>query len=140
MGAASADADDETIEAMRVYGYNLGMAFQLVDDVLDVIGNAEELGKPTGLDVAQGRGVVVAEAHGNGNGAVNTGAPAQVLADDDPAKQMMQRMFESGAVELAKMQAAEIGSRARKALSVLPESPAKAELNGLIDLVLDRSN
>ena len=99
MGAASAGADEATIEALRSYGYNLGMAFQLIDDVLDVIGNAEELGKPVGLDVAQGRGVVVAEAHGNGNGAAVAAAPAQVLPDNDPAKQLMQRMLESGAIE-----------------------------------------
>ena len=143
MGAASAGADEATQESLREYGYNLGMAFQLIDDVLDVIGNAEELGKPVGLDIAQGRGVVVAENHanGNGNGATAVAAPpSQNLPDDDPVKRMMERMRDSGAIELAKLQAVEMGNRARKALSVLPDSPAKAELDGLIDKVLDRSN
>lgn len=141
MGAASAGADEATQEALREYGYNLGMAFQLIDDVLDVIGNAEEMGKPVGLDVAQGRGVVVAEAHGNGNGMAAVAAPpSQNLPDDDPVKRMMERMRDSGAIELAKLQAVEMGNRARQALSVLPDSPAKAELDGLITAVLDRSN
>ncbi len=138
MGAASAGANEETIESMRVYGYNLGMAFQLIDDVLDVVGNAAELGKPVGLDVAQGRGVVVAEGHANGNGSAAVAAP--VLAADDPAVQLMQKMMESGAIELARMQAIEMGNRARQALADIPESIAKDELFGLIDLVLDRSN
>ena len=143
MGAAYAGATDQEVEALKQYGYNLGMAFQLVDDILDVIGDAAEMGKPVGLDVAQGRGVVVAEAavaaesysNGNGNGA----AVAQALPDDDPVKRMMDRMRESGALELAKMQAFEMGNRARAALEIIPESDAKDELNDLIDLVLDRT-
>lgn len=143
MGAAYAGASDQEIEALKRYGYNLGMAFQLVDDILDVIGDAAEMGKPVGLDVAQGRGVVVAEAavaaetysNGNGGGV----SVAQPLPDDDPVKRMMDRMRESGALELAKMQAFEMGNRARSALDILPESDAKDELNGLIDLVLDRT-
>ncbi len=143
MGAAAAGASDEIIEAMRVYGYNLGMAFQLVDDILDVIGDAEEMGKPVGLDVAQGRGVVVAEGAANGNGSYQNGgavAVAQALPDDDPVKKMMDRMRDSGALELARLQAVEMGERARSALAPLPESEIKEALDQLVDMVIDRSN
>ena len=142
MGAARAGASDEVIESMREYGYNLGMAFQLVDDILDVIGDAEEMGKPVGLDVAQGRGVVVAEGVVNGSGGYTNGAPAAVaqqLEDDDPVKKMMDRMRDSGALELAKMQAAEMGERARKSLKPLSESNIKDALDELVDMVVDRS-
>ena len=142
MGAARAGASDEVIESMREYGYNLGMAFQLVDDILDVIGDAEEMGKPVGLDVAQGRGVVVAEGVANGSGSYTNGAPAAVaqqLEDDDPVKKMMDRMRDSGALELAKMQAAEMGERARKSLKPLSESNIKDALDELVDMVVDRS-
>ncbi|MEM9776404.1 MAG: polyprenyl synthetase family protein [Chloroflexota bacterium] len=140
MGAAKAGANQATIEALREYGYNLGMAFQLVDDILDVIGDAEEMGKPVGLDVAQGRGVVVAEA-ANGNGTYSNGgaAIAPPLPDDDPVKRMMDRMRDSGALELARLQAVEMGERARKALEILPETEGKTALNDLIDMVIDRS-
>lgn len=140
MGAAAAGASDETIETLREYGYNLGMAFQLVDDILDVIGDAEEMGKPVGLDVAQGRGVVVAEAAvANGSYSNGGAAVAQALPDDDPVKRMMDRMRDSGALELAKLQAAEMGDRAREALSAVPDSVGKEALNQLIDIVLDRT-
>jgi geranylgeranyl pyrophosphate synthase len=46
--------DNESIEAMRVFGYNLGMAFQIVDDVLDFTGEQAEVGKPVGSDLLQG--------------------------------------------------------------------------------------
>ena len=46
--------DDSVVESMRVYGYNLGMAFQIVDDVLDFTGDQAEVGKPVGSDLLQG--------------------------------------------------------------------------------------
>ncbi|MCZ7666161.1 MAG: polyprenyl synthetase family protein [Chloroflexi bacterium] len=56
LGALLAGGDEEVIEALAGYSYNLGLTFQIVDDILDIIGDAEAMGKPTGLDLHQGRG------------------------------------------------------------------------------------
>jgi len=53
-GAVLSQAPEESIQILIDYGYNLGIAFQIVDDVLDFIGSEEELGKPTGSDLTQG--------------------------------------------------------------------------------------
>ena len=53
-GARLSGAPDEEVEAFKTYGYNLGMAFQIMDDVLDFRGTEEELGKPVGADLLQG--------------------------------------------------------------------------------------
>ncbi|MCX7823195.1 MAG: polyprenyl synthetase family protein [Syntrophobacterales bacterium] len=53
VGAILGGASEEEIENMASYGYHLGIAFQLVDDLLDYIGTAEELGKPIGRDFAE---------------------------------------------------------------------------------------
>ena len=50
LGCMAAGAEKEKIKAARVYACNLGLAFQLVDDILDVVGDAETLGKPVGSD------------------------------------------------------------------------------------------
>lgn len=50
MGCICAGADDEVLKTASEYGFRLGLAFQIVDDILDVIGNSEELGKPVGSD------------------------------------------------------------------------------------------
>ncbi len=50
MGARLAGADPEKEEAARLFGYNVGLSFQIVDDILDVTASAEELGKPVGSD------------------------------------------------------------------------------------------
>lgn len=50
MGCICAGADSKTIEYARDYGYKLGLAFQIIDDILDVTGSADVLGKPIGSD------------------------------------------------------------------------------------------
>jgi len=61
MGAACAGVEDERVERIREAGVELGVAFQMVDDVLDVTVSAEELGKSAGKDPAQGKLTAVGE-------------------------------------------------------------------------------
>jgi len=53
-GAMLGQCDERTVEAMRTYGYSLGMAFQIVDDILDFTGDEELMGKPVGSDLLEG--------------------------------------------------------------------------------------
>lgn len=141
MGAQLGGADEAQIEALADYGYNLGLTFQIVDDILDIIGDPEKLGKPVGTDVAQKRGVMMTQ---NGVLAVadveasGVAAPAQAVLEDDPVQQMLSSLRESGAVEIARAQAYEVANRARAALDQLPESEARELLYELVDLVMDR--
>ena len=53
-GAVLSDAPESTANKLRDYGYSLGMAFQIVDDILDVEGSTDEIGKPVGNDLRHG--------------------------------------------------------------------------------------
>jgi len=53
-GALLGEAPAGKVEALKKYGHDLGIAFQIVDDVLDFVGQAEEMGKPVGSDLLQG--------------------------------------------------------------------------------------
>lgn len=53
-GAVLGQCDERTVEALRTYGYSLGMAFQIVDDILDFTGDEELMGKPVGSDLLEG--------------------------------------------------------------------------------------
>jgi octaprenyl-diphosphate synthase len=55
LGAVIASASEERIELLRLYGLNVGLAFQLVDDVLDLTSNESTLGKPVGNDLKEGK-------------------------------------------------------------------------------------
>lgn len=54
IGAAAAGADDDVVAALATYGMAFGMAFQIIDDVLDVVSTTEALGKPAGNDIREG--------------------------------------------------------------------------------------
>ncbi len=55
MGAIAADADERALSALTSYGQHLGLAFQIVDDILDVTSSPEQLGKATRKDASRGK-------------------------------------------------------------------------------------
>ncbi|MDE7225544.1 MAG: polyprenyl synthetase family protein, partial [Ruminococcus sp.] len=59
MGAVCADADNETICAAAEYGFRLGLAFQIIDDILDITSTTEQLGKPVGSDEEENKKTLV---------------------------------------------------------------------------------
>ena len=133
MGAMLAGANELVVEALALYAHNLGLAFQMVDDILDIIDDPDKMGKPVGLDVAQHRGITAVQ---NGSGMVEAVAEEEVV--EDPLAQLISRLRDSGAVEIARMQAVEIAGRARAALVQVPDSPARQALYDLVDAVINR--
>lgn len=139
MGSMLGDGEDEVVEALAEYAYNVGIAFQVVDDILDVIGDPEALGKPVGADISQGRGAFATQ-NGRTILSLQTAGDAALaeVEENDPIRKMMAELRTSGAVELARLQAEEMAQRARLALERVPPSPARDELEALTDLVLQR--
>jgi len=138
MGAQLAANDEDLIENLASYAYNLGLTFQIVDDILDIVGDPEEMGKPVGTDLLQGRGVLAVQ---NGLQSLDGDGAATAVVEavtQDPIKQMMAGLRDSGAVEIARLQAEEMGRRAHHALENVPQSEARTELLTLVDLVLNR--
>jgi octaprenyl-diphosphate synthase len=139
LGAKLAHADDDVATAMGQFGYNIGLAFQIVDDVLDLTADTEQLGKTSGIDLAQGRGY--AAAYGT-NGKVTNGAVV-AEADElpvDPMVTIRQKILKGDAIGEAREQARQLATMAIAGLDVLPDSPAKDELIDLAYLVVDRDH
>ncbi len=121
IGARMADAATAQIEALRGFGFNIGLAFQIVDDILDIVGDEASLGKTAHLDVQQGRGFAV--AHGEG----------------DVMDSIKRRMLEGDTLEAARVQARMLVENAVAMLDVLPESDAKNELIALAYSTIERT-
>ncbi|NDJ60815.1 MAG: polyprenyl synthetase family protein [Chloroflexi bacterium] len=129
LGSRLAGATDPVAEAFGQYGYNVGLAFQIIDDILDLIGDAEQLGKTSGIDVEQGRGIAV--AYTAGNTPDNAGS-------SDPMVAIKQKLLQGDAIDTGRAQARQLVEMAIDALDVLPESAAKDELIALAYQVVDR--
>ena len=71
LGAAFAEADGAVVEAMRQFGERLGVAFQIIDDVLDLAGDSQSVGKTLGRDAAMGT-LTLPMIHGLANASSRT--------------------------------------------------------------------
>ncbi len=136
MGAKLANASEATVEALGHYGYNIGLAFQIVDDVLDLTADTAQLGKTSGIDLAQGRGYAAAY-NGNGHAGVGT-AVAEVEVADDVVDSIKRKMLAGDAIQDAKAKARQLADFAIASLAVLPESQGKDDLIAVANYVVDR--
>ena len=130
-GALLADAPPEVAEALGQYGVEVGIAFQIADDVLDIAGDPKETGKVVGQDAKTG---VLTLPVGLGSDAATFRAMARE-ADPEELRRILQ---ESGAIDKARAVATKYAERARSRLAVLPPSAAKDELIALADSVVTR--
>lgn len=129
IGAKLAGAGQVEISVLAEFGYNIGLAFQIVDDILDLVEDESKLGKTSGVDVTQGRGVAVALNDVNGNGSAATA---------DPIDEIRRKMMEGDTIIKAREQAAWLVESAIASLAILDDSPAKAALIGLARQVVER--
>lgn len=142
LGATAAGAPPEWIQALSTYAFNLGLAFQIVDDILDLIGDAQTLGKNAGMDLPQGRGLAAVRDDGNLPD-VRTGTAVHVTPDTagGPFKEsLLAGNSLETAVELGRAKAQELVERALASLDILPPSPALEELRNLARQVVQRDH
>ncbi|MFC1943749.1 polyprenyl synthetase family protein [Chloroflexota bacterium] len=138
-GAALSQAPEESIQILIEYGHNLGIAFQIVDDILDFIGTEEELGKPVGSDLAQGTLTL----------------PAILLLADYPEDNPVKRLFRhrdeldniklaielvrnSPIIEKCYQVASDYCAKACRNIKLLPDNASRRSLIELADYVVNR--
>lgn len=138
-GAILSQAPERSIKGLKEYGYNLGIAFQIVDDILDYISTEEEMGKPIGSDLAQGTLTL----------------PAMLAMERYPEDNPVKRVFQNRgkqenikpALELVRNSsiaqecyqvASDYCSKACQNLSLLPDNACRRALIELADYVVKR--
>ncbi len=138
-GARLAQADEAIINALKQFGFNVGMAFQIIDDILDLTADDSTLGKTSGIDLEQGRGYAAIHTNGNGNGAVAVVEAVAAVDEDDPMKKIKAKIMNGDAITEGRRRAHELVDMAIACLDVLPNSAAKDELADLAYMVVNRS-
>ena len=143
LGALLAEAPPAEIAAFRDYGHYLGMAFQIVDDVLDFIGSEEVLGKPVGSDLRQGTITLPVFYYLDGGG--DRSILTAVFNEQDPERkqkalaQALDIIRSSGAIDAALQEAWDFAKKAQAALDSLPDTPYRAALHELAEYVVQRT-
>jgi len=134
-------ADEQTIEALRLFGYEIGMAFQIVDDVLDFTGNQAAVGKPVGSDLLQGLVTLPALYYVENNPEDDD---VRLLKDGGWGnRERMERLIvsirASEAIRQSVDEARERVGRALAAIKRLPDSTEKSALKKLALYIVDRN-
>jgi len=135
-----ATEDEETRLAMKVFGYEVGMAFQIVDDILDFTGEQSAVGKPIGSDLLNGLvtlpAIYFAEANPDNEDVLSL--PEGGWKGTERVQRLVDNIRQSQAIQQAMDEARQAVSRALKSLSDAPVSPEKEALEDLAKFIVDR--
>lgn len=143
-GAILAGADSAAEDSLKRYGRHLGIAFQLVDDVLDYAGDTAELGKNVGDDLAEGKPTLpLIYTMDNGSEATKQ-LIKQALLAEELEQNMLQDVIEivgnSGALDYTRKLALQEADAARQCMDQLPESQYRSTMLELVDFAIERSS
>ena len=143
IGSRMSGADDETIQCMADWGLAVGLCFQLMDDLIDVLSDSDTLGKPAGSDLAQGKRTLMVIHALSQEDSPDLNDIKAVLGKGDSATQAeidlgLAALNTIGSVDYAREKAEMYHKRAHACLDRLPDSPALLALRELTDYQLKR--
>lgn len=143
LGAVAAGADESVESNLGDFAWNLGMAFQLVDDILDFTSTDKILGKPAGNDLREGKVTLPIIYALETATAEERSAIEAVISDATyeqvPFMRIVQILGRRGAISRAYERAHAFTQRSRAIITRFPESPAQRALQTVVDLVTERS-
>lgn len=145
MGALLSQAPESHIQALRAYGADIGLAFQVIDDVLDLREGTQELGKPAGNDLRQGTVTLPTMIYASQLDADS--APAKLLRSvvegevdtDEAINEVVRQIRNSSALEEATAAAITFTERAKSRIQICPDPETREMLEQVADLVWNRS-
>jgi geranylgeranyl pyrophosphate synthase len=143
VGAMLAGADPATVEGMAEYGMNLGLAFQVTDDLLDVCGEESETGKPLGGDLREGK-MTLPLIIGLRNAPEPERERVKAIARQkrisaEEFMEVRETLFAANAPEITRRASENFTRAALRSLERLPETPARDALETLAQGLSTRS-
>ncbi|MCK8602652.1 polyprenyl synthetase family protein [Desulfoferrobacter suflitae] len=142
IGAIFGQGDTAQQQALSTYGHSLGIAFQLIDDTLDYTGDVEELGKPVGNDIQEGKAtlpLIYAFRHQGKNDKKRLRrifAADEILPED--FHEVRDIVARSGGIEYTRRLATQYVRQAKEAIHIFPSHPTRRLLEDIADYVICR--
>lgn len=140
IGAMLSKADEREVIALKKYGYYLGMAFQITDDILDFVASEEVLGKPVGSDIRQG--VITLPAIYALKNDSRRERLADILSSPELCKSCAEETIDivtsSNGIEYAYELSQKYASKARQQLDYLPDVEVKESFDAIASFISDR--
>jgi heptaprenyl diphosphate synthase len=141
-GARFGGLEDHLVDALSSYGEQIGIAFQVSDDLIDIVSESGESGKTPGTDLREGVQTLPAlyalRETGAGSARLRE-LVSRPLTDDGEHAEALALLRSSPALELARETILAYAEAARACLADLPDVPARAALDALADLVVSRT-
>ncbi len=143
IGALSATIDPKYCEAMRQFGENIGMAFQIRDDILDYEGSLSTIGKPIGGDIKEKK-ITLPLIYSMNQVSKNEAARIKKILKNEKNKDDIKTIIEfvrkNNGINYALETAAKYSVLAKEKLKLFPDSQSRIALEALVDFVIDRKN
>lgn len=142
LGAHYSGADDELANRMADYGMELGIAFQIVDDLLDLVGDESAAGKSLGTDL-ENQKMTLPLIHLRDNAGAARPQVMRLLAEpitQDSRAELIQRMTDAGSIEYAKRMGVSLTETALGRLDGLDDTHARRTLLALGEFVISRTH
>jgi octaprenyl-diphosphate synthase len=144
LGALTAGADQPTEERLGEYAWNLGMAFQLVDDLLDFTSREKTLGKPVGNDLREGK-VTLPLVYALENMSAEERRDVEIILrernyDKVPFRKILAMLEKHRGIERVQERARTFTDKARALISEFPESAYQRALYAVTDLITARDH
>ena len=137
LGAMLSGGDERTCKALQNFGRLLGVAFQIQDDLLDLIGDQALVGKSLGKDLDKGKLTLPLIYYIDSVAAEQRGETLRMIMQRDGAALRL-RLIESGAVRRTTEKARELVEHAKGELHLLPDTPARQLLSAMAETVITR--
>lgn len=142
LGAIAGGASEGEQQMMGEFGWNLGMAFQLIDDILDFTSKESVLGKPVGNDLREGKVTLPLIYALESASLAERTKVEKVLKDGNydrvPFSEILSLLDHNHGVERARARANEFIARSRSLLAEFPESPSRRALEQATNLITNR--
>jgi octaprenyl-diphosphate synthase len=140
LGARFAGGNDELVSRMELFGMSLGTAFQIQDDILDIVGQTQTVGKTLGIDIEKGKMTLPIIHFMRTAPREHRHLLRSLLKgkDADKVERIRDLILPSPSIDYAREKARRLIDRARVAIEAIPDNEAKRALDVMAEFVITR--